>query len=145
MLFTEPIVGFISLYNAFAFGLLFAFFSSYPYVFTEVYHFSDGHVGLAFLSILIGTILAVVTFIIIDKTIYQKSKREAAAQGRMVEPEERLYTSMFGSFGIPATLFWFAWTARTDMHWIAPILAGVPFGWGMCSLFVGTPSMSSPG
>lgn len=42
MLFTEPIVASITVYNAFVFGVLFAFFASYPYVFMHVYNLSSG-------------------------------------------------------------------------------------------------------
>ena len=135
MLVTEPIVSSMSLYNAFVFGVLFAFFDAYPYVFLQVYHFTPGEVGLAFLGLLVGVLSAVVTFAIIDRTLYAKARRKAGA-GRMPPPEERLYSSMVGSFGIPISLFWFAWTARSDVHWIVPILAGIPFGWGIVSLLV---------
>lgn len=33
-------------------------------------------------------------------------------------------------------LFWFAWTARSNIHWISPILAGVPFAFANISLFI---------
>jgi hypothetical protein len=87
-------------------------------------------------------VLAVLTFWILDQTVYQKAKDKA--EGRIPPPEERLYTSMLGSFGIPVALFWFAWTARTDIHWISPVLAGVPFGWGMSCLFVSSPFPTQP-
>jgi MFS family permease len=134
MLVAEPIVMAWALYHSFAFGVLFAFFDSYPYVFIKTYGFTFGQVGLAFLGIAVGTVLAVLTFMIVDKTIYQKKKR-AAAPGRPA-PEERLYTSMLGAFGVPIALFWFAWTARPEVHFMAPIAAGVPFGWGIVTLFV---------
>ena len=118
------------------FGVLFAFFESYPYVFSSVYGFSPGQVGLAFLGIFIGTLLAVVTFGIIDKTVYQKKK--ALCAPAKPPPEERLYTSMLGAFGIPVALFWFGWTARANVHFIVPIAAGIPFGWGVVTLFVST-------
>ncbi|KAI0189894.1 MFS multidrug transporter-like protein [Astrocystis sublimbata] len=135
MLVAEPIVVSWSLYHAFVFGVLFAFFESYPYVFGSVYHFGPGAIGLAFLGITIGTVLAVLTFAIIDKTVYQKRKR-AYAPARP-PPEERLYISMFGAFGVPVALFWFAWTARPGVHYLVPIAAGVPFGWGIVTLFLG--------
>lgn len=106
MLLTEPIVAFISLYVSFAFGVLFAFFDAFPYVFSRVYRFSPGEVGLCFLSIIVGTILAVLTFSILDKTLYAKAKARAPA-GKMPPPEERLYVSMLGSLGIPVGLFWY--------------------------------------
>ena len=135
MLLVEPIVASITLYNAFAFGVLFAFFDSYPYVFEAVYGFDSSQVGLAFIGLLIGTVLAVLTFIVMDKTFYAKARR-AAPPGHPPPPEERLYTAMVGSVGIPLALFWFAWTARSSIHWIVPMLAGIPFGWGIVALFV---------
>jgi MFS family permease len=139
MLVAEPIVTAWALYHSFAFGVLFAFFDSYPYVFIRTYGFTFGQVGLAFLGIAIGTVLAVLTFFVIDKTIYRKIKLEAAP-GRPA-PEERLYTSILGAFGIPIALFWFAWTARMDVHFMVPIAAGIPFGWGIVTLFVSSISL----
>ncbi|KAI1347664.1 MFS multidrug transporter-like protein [Xylaria sp. FL0043] len=135
MLVSEPIVMSWALYHSFVFGVLFAFFESYPYVFGRVYGFSSGQIGLAFLGIFIGNLLAVVTFGIIDKVVYQKKKVLCAPA--KPPPEERLYTSMLGAFGIPVALFWFAWTARADIHFLVPIAAGIPFGWGVVTLFLG--------
>jgi hypothetical protein len=33
-------------------------------------------------------------------------------------------------------LFWFAWGAREDIHWIFPVLSGVPFGCAVLSIFI---------
>lgn len=30
-----------------------------------------------------------------------------------------------------------AWAPGKDVHWIVPVLAGVPFGWGTLTIFVG--------
>lgn len=35
---------------------------------------------------------------------------------------------MLGVLGVPVALFWFGWTARADVHFLAPIAAGIPFG-----------------
>ncbi|KAI1324962.1 MFS multidrug transporter-like protein [Xylariaceae sp. FL0255] len=137
MLVSEPIVTSWALYHAFVFGVLFAFFESFPYVFVKVHHFSEGQIGLAFLGIAIGTVLAVITFAVINKTIYEK-KKMACAPGEKPLPEERLYVSMLGAFGVPVALFWFAWTARLEsIHPLVPIAAGIPFGWGVVTLFLG--------
>jgi hypothetical protein len=55
MLFTEPLVFYLSIYTAFGFAMLFSFFGSYPLVFMEVYHFDIKGTGLAFLGILVGS------------------------------------------------------------------------------------------
>lgn len=43
---------------------------------------------------------------------------------------------MLGSFGVTGGLFWFGWSARPNVHWIVPVLAGVSFGWGNLCIFV---------
>jgi hypothetical protein len=87
--------------------MLFAFFGSYNYVFQEVYHFNQRHIGLAFLGILVGNLLAVMTFLIFDKTLYAKAR--VAAQGHPA-PEHRLYSAMLGSILLPIGLF----VSKTD-------------------------------
>jgi len=31
---------------------------------------------------------------------------------------------------------WFAWAPRPSVHWIVPVLAGIPFGWGALAVFL---------
>jgi len=125
MLLFEPIVGWMSLYVAFVFGILFAFFDAFPYVFGNYYGFSIGQVGLTYLSIIIGFIFAAITFAIIDLTIYAKAKARVKEAGKIPPPEERLYSCMVGSIMLPIALFWFAWSAAHQHHWILPVLAGI--------------------
>lgn len=33
-------------------------------------------------------------------------------------------------------LFWLGWSASPDIHWIVPMLAGIPFGMGFFLIFV---------
>ena len=138
MLFTEPIVAFLSLYIGFNFAVLFAFFAAFPVVFRSVYHFNNGETGLVFLGIGIGCVLAVITCLVTDRLTYQKHYRKALKDERQgkVRPEHRLYPAMMGSIGLPLGLFWFAWTAKQDIHWISPVLATIPFAWGNLCIFV---------
>ncbi|KAF8847566.1 MFS general substrate transporter [Acephala macrosclerotiorum] len=135
MLVSEPIVTFLSIYVAFGFAVIFTFFSSVPYVFGLVYHFDRGNTGLVFLSIALGCTLALPTCIILDRTKYQKEWKRT---GGKVRPELRLWSAMYGAFGLPVSLFWFAWTARSDVHWIIPTVAMVPFAWGNLCIYVST-------
>lgn len=137
MLFVEPIVGFFSLYTAFTFAVLFAFFAAFPIVFHGVYGFTTSQVGLTFLAVGLGVVLAVFTAIACDRILYQKHYRRALSEGRTAAaPEHRLYSAMLGSMGIPIGLFWFGWTARADVHWASPVIAAIPFAWGNLSIFV---------
>ena len=137
MLITEPIVLFMSIYTAFAFAILFAFFPAFPLIFGGVYGFTTSQVGLAFLGVAVGVVTATITALIIDVKLYQGRFRKAVAEGHgVVAPEHRLYAGMFGSFGIPIGIFWFAWTSRASVHWMVPIVGSVFFAWGNLSIFV---------
>ncbi len=137
MIFTEPIVFFMSLYTAFNFSVLYGFFAAFPIVFEGVYHFDAGLSGITFLGIGLGCCIGVVTAIVVDRVWYRKEYKKSHNQGKggVVAPEHRLYVAMMGSFGVPIGLFWFAWTARADVHWISPILASIPFAWGNLCIF----------
>jgi hypothetical protein len=139
MLFSEPIVGFLSLYVAFNFSVLFSFFAAFPYVFESVYGFDTEQSGLVFLAIGVGCSLAVPTVLICDRLLYQPQVRISHEEGRkgVVPPEHRLYPAMMGSFGLPIGLFWLAWTANSGVSWASPVVSAVPFAWGNLSIFIG--------
>lgn len=133
MYFVQPLVAFLSIYTGFSFAMMFSFFGSYNYVFQSVYHFTQKEVGLTFLGILVGFIFAIASFGIFDATLYAKAARKANGHPA---PEYRLYAALLGSFMLPIGLFWFAWAPRKDVHWIVPVMAGVPFGWGSLAIFI---------
>jgi MFS family permease len=143
MLVTEPIVAYFSIYTAFNFSVLFAFFAAFPLVFQspypeiQVYHFNRGQSGLVFLGIGTGAVCCTIAFIIIDRLTYLKKTLAKRATGDMtpLAPEERLQSAMVGAFLLPISLFWFAWTARPSVHWIVPVLATIPFGMGNLMVF----------
>ena len=136
MLFTEPIVSFICLYVAIDFGTLFSFFGGVPYTFGTVYHFTTEQSGLVFISIVIGCVLGLATIMACEVLLYRKQIPNYPPH--RVPPEHRLYPAMFGSFGLPLGLFWFAWTARQDVSWASPAAAIIPFAWGNLCVFVST-------
>ncbi|KAJ4854343.1 major facilitator superfamily domain-containing protein [Trichoderma breve] len=137
LLFTEPIVLFLSLYIGFDFAVLYAFFASLPLVFQKTYGFNSHQNGLVFISLGVGTLIATMTNVLCDRFIYQRKAIEARERGDVghLPPEQRLYPAMMGSLGVAVGLFWFAWTARSDIHWISPVLALIPFNWGNLCIF----------
>ena len=52
-----------------------------------------------------------------------------------VNPESLLLACKIGAISLPVALFWQAWTSRRDVQWMAPIAAGVPFGFGLILIF----------
>ncbi|KAF9766723.1 hypothetical protein IL306_000831, partial [Fusarium sp. DS 682] len=136
MLFCDPITGSICLYVSAEFGTLFSFFAGVPYTFGMVYQFSVEESGLVFLAIVIGCFFGLVTIILCDVFFYRKQVLKY--HPHQVPPEHRLYPSMFGSIGLPISLFWFAWTARPGVSWASPAAAMIVFAWGNLCVFVST-------
>jgi len=133
LIIPQPLVALLSIYTGFSFAMMFSFFGSYNYVFQSVYHFNQREIGLTFLGILVGFIFAIITFGVSDATLYAKASIKASGKPA---PEHRLYSAMLGSVMLPIGLFWFAWAPQKNVHWIVPVLAGLPFGWGSLSIFV---------
>jgi MFS family permease len=106
MFFVEPLVWPTALVQAVSQAILFCFYVAYPLILKGVYQFSDYEVGLAFLPLFIGSLLAVPVVAFFDKTKYQKEKELAAQEGRPVNPEARLYPAMVGCILEPISLFW---------------------------------------
>lgn len=42
-----------------------------------------------------------------------------------------MHLARFGTFLLPVSLFWFAWTSYPSVHWIVPIVASAFFGAGI--------------
>ncbi|KAK5997933.1 Polyamine transporter 4 [Cladobotryum mycophilum] len=133
MCVAEPVAICIGLYTAFSFAMVFSFFGSYAYVYTKVYHFNMRQIGLCYIPVIIGFLFAVATFGFFDATKYRK---EAIRTNNRVAPEFRLYSALVGCWLVPIGLFWYAWAPHENVHWIVPVLAGFPFGWGTLANFL---------
>lgn len=101
MLLFEPIVLLYSIYNAFTFSVLFAFFEAYPIVFVEYYHFNLWQYGLTFSGIGLGVLLGAVGAILVDRLYYQKLVRQGGERIKTRGPEQRLYIGMIGDLCLP--------------------------------------------
>ena len=130
MLTTEPIVGFVCLYASFQFALLYTFVVASQYVFMTVYQFSLSEQGLSFLGFLTGVIVSPIPTFALDRYVYhvkfadfKEVNKDVNSGAAEFPPEHRLYGAMIGSGILPTGMFWFAWTARSDIHWICPIAA----------------------
>ena len=136
MIVTEHILLLMSLYIALIYGLLYAFFFSFPVVFGENYAWNDGLVGLTFCSVLIG--LAIALFV--TPRIERDYLRRAAAKGGHADPEDRLPGMMIGCWFVPISLFIFGWTSPPAVmpgggNWVGPVSSGIPFGFGMVIIY----------
>ncbi|EKV11955.1 MFS multidrug transporter, putative [Penicillium digitatum] len=132
LLFCEPIVLLFSIYMAIIYGTLYMLFAAYPIVFQDIRGWGEGIGGLAFLGILVGMIMAVMYKF---PENFRYAKKCSQTTDRLA-PELRLPPSMVGGIALPIGLFWFAWTNSPNIHWMASVAAGAPFGFGMVLVFL---------
>ena len=134
MFIHEPLVFFSCLYMAFVYAIFYVFLQSYPVIYEETYGFSAGLTGLTFLPIGIGSVIAIVCSVTWD-SILQRAEHRGAVWTRRGEAR-RLPPAFIAGPCIVVALFWCGWTARRDVHWMVPILAGIPFGAGYLLIFM---------
>ena len=134
MLFTEPILFFITLYNAFIYGMVYLFLSAYPIVFADGYGMAPGVAELPYFGLVIGQFLGG-AYCIFEERTYNRKMRES---GGKVIPENRLPPMLVGGIAFPIGLLWFCWTGNyhRTVHWIVPTVSGLFTGFGLISIFV---------
>lgn len=133
LLFMEPIVLLLSLFNAIVYGTLYMSFAAFPIVFEQQRHWSLGLGGLSFIGIGVGIFLGIL-YSGWDNKRYAKV---SAKHNGHAPPEARLPPVMLASVFIPVGLFWFAWTNSPSIHWSVSIIGTIPFGFGMTLVFIG--------
>lgn len=133
MLFTEPILLFVTIYNAFIYGMLYLFLSAYPIVFGKGYGMPLGVAELPYFGLIIGELLGGVFCIYSEGDYINKMK---AADGRVI-PENRLPPMLVGGVVFPIGLLWFCWTGNyhEHVHWIVPTVSGLFTGFGLITIF----------
>lgn len=137
--FQEPICLVLNAYTALICVLLFAWLESFPIVFRGIYGFNQGEVGLAFLGLLCGAILALCLFFM---WFYMTESKKFDSNCRRI-PEKRFIPLMAGCWLIPISLFVFGWGANPHVHWIVPIIGSGLFSIGGFSVFVSSFLLSS--
>ncbi|PLB48750.1 MFS transporter [Aspergillus steynii IBT 23096] len=136
MLLTEPIVALCSLYSSLNFSVLFCFLASIPLVFTNVYDFTPGQCGLVFVSLALGCVVGCIALLATD--YYTRARHRRNHPGGNPPPEQVLWPAMLASPLMPASLFWFAWTSTSHVHWMSSIVAIGLFGCSDIMIFVAT-------
>ncbi|KAK3987503.1 fluconazole resistance protein 1 [Cladorrhinum sp. PSN332] len=133
MLFLSPLVFFISLYIAFAYGTLYLLFTTIPMVFMETYGWDVGVTGLVYLSLGVGNIggWGYVTARS-DKDVVRRTK----ANDGVFVPEFRLPITIWFSLFVPMTFFWYGWSTHFHTHWIVPVLGLFPFTFGIVGILL---------
>lgn len=109
LLFGEPMVLNLSLLSAMLLGILYLFFGAFPLIFQTNHGFTLSQVGLSFLGLLIGMVLAIASDPIWRwnyKRIQRNREKETGTEG-IVEPELRLPPTIVGAQFVWLGLFLF--------------------------------------
>jgi hypothetical protein len=134
MLFLSPIVASMCTYIAVMYGMLYILFTTFTFVFEEVYHFSTSIVGLAFLGSGVG-MFAGLLFV---STVSDKIIKAKQASGQTVKPEDRLPRIITGPacLCMPTGLIIYGWATEKGIHWIVPQIGTAIIGLGMISILM---------
>jgi multidrug resistance protein len=131
LLGTQIIVQVLALYMAYLYGLMYLVLSTFPRLWSDVYHESVGIGGLNYCSLGVGFFLGTQICAPLQDRIYRELKARNNGVGK---PEFRVPLMIPGAILVPVGLFWYGWTAEKDTHWILPnigaalIAAGVIIG-----------------
>lgn len=129
----EPICIFWNIYIALVYGVLYLSFVAYPIVFSDLRGWSPGITGLAYCGIGIGGLIMISSEPLIRRMI--NAHKPDPATGKP-PPEAMISIVCISAFCVPVGELIFAWTCTPNVHWIAPIIAGIPFGAGNCGIFI---------
>ncbi|KAH7921993.1 MFS general substrate transporter [Leucogyrophana mollusca] len=121
-------------WTALLLGILYLAFQAFPVIFMDNHDFNIQSTGLTFIGIGIGMFSGISTQPIWNRIF----AREAAKFDGKAPPETRLIMGQVGGILVPLSLFWLAFTTYPHVHWIAPIIASIPFGTGIYFVFTST-------
>ena len=84
-------------------------------------------------EILIGCFIVIGTEPLLRRMINSHKKDPETGK---VPPEAMVSVVCIAAVLVPVGELWFAWTCVPPVHWIWPILAGIPFGMGNTAIFI---------
>lgn len=130
---SEPMVLLINLYTSLLYTIMFLWFTAFPLVFENLYHFTLVELGTSYLGVLVGVLLGATIFIVIIYHVY--TKRHLGEKKATITPEVFMPAAIYGSIWIPTGVFIFAWTSKKSVHWMVPIIGGFIFSHGTFIVF----------
>ncbi|GAD98239.1 hypothetical protein PVAR5_6930 [Paecilomyces variotii No. 5] len=115
----DPGVMFTNIYTSLVYGIYYSFFEVFPLVYPPIYQFSLGLTGTTFVCIIPGCMVGIAIYVAYQFfwLIPDIKKNGLRAQ------EHRLVPSLYAVFFPTISLFIFAWTTRSSIHWIVSVIA----------------------
>ncbi|CAG8054691.1 unnamed protein product [Penicillium nalgiovense] len=114
--FLDPAILFLNCYTSLTYGIYYSFFEAFPIVYQGIYGFNLGEMGLAFLAIVVGTIISFAVYNLYIYKIFTPKSRGPR------KPEDVLVPALIACFGPSIGLLLFGWAANPNVHWIVPTI-----------------------
>ena len=130
--FTEPILLLNGLWMIMVWILMFILLKGYNYIFSDIYHTSEGVTGLCFVGLAVGLLISSCTVPLIYLCLRSRFHRP---QVDNVAPEHRLWYGLVAAPFVPASLLWMGFTAKPEISIWSPLMASVVLGYGMLGVF----------
>jgi len=136
MFLTEPIVLVLSLLSGFSDALIFMFVQSYSIVYGQ-WGFTIPQVGLAFIAIGVGYVIAWLSFLPAIKR--NMKNRENHPDDERMQYEDRLWWLLYTAPCLPIGLIGFAWTIQgPPIHWIGSMVFAAIVGIANYAIYMAT-------
>ncbi|KAL5425111.1 hypothetical protein PMIN04_002775 [Paraphaeosphaeria minitans] len=110
----DPSIAFTAVYTALVYAIFYSFFEAFPLVYETLYHFNAGEMGLTFLAVTAGVVVAIAAY---WAYVFRVVEPEIRRSG-LGAPERRLIPALVVTWLVPAGLLLFAWSSRADIHWV---------------------------
>ncbi|KAI0074370.1 MFS general substrate transporter [Panus rudis PR-1116 ss-1] len=124
----------LDIWLALILGIVYLASQAFPIIFAEGHGFKPGSLGLTFIGLNIGFIIALSTQPLWNRyQVYLVRKF-----GGNPPPEIWLKMGQLGAVLTPIGLYIMAFTTFNNVHWIGPIIGSVPFGTGICYVYTST-------
>lgn len=140
LLITEPIVSACSGYLALCYSIYYISFQAFPIIFVQLYDLSPGQCGLVQLTIAAGCVLTLPVYWAYNEIWLRRRRMEDQLSIKRQKPNSaehyRLPLACLGGPLFVVSLFWLGWSARKDVPFVVPMLAGIPFGMGFMCTFI---------
>ncbi|EIM92287.1 MFS general substrate transporter [Stereum hirsutum FP-91666 SS1] len=132
MIVLEPMVGVLTLYNSFAYGILYLLFGAVPIVYEEKRGWNPLVGSLPFLAVLVGTLTAAMVNIYYSSHVFAPYLEK---HGGRAPPERRLPPMMLGAITFPVGFFLLGWTSDPSINWFPSVLGLAFIGMSFLLIF----------
>ncbi|KAF8494535.1 major facilitator superfamily domain-containing protein [Gautieria morchelliformis] len=132
MIIHEPVVFALTLYNSFAYGILYLLFAAVPIIYEQHRGYNTLVGSLPFLGVMLGTFIAAAINIWYSQVVFAPLSVKHEGQ---VDPEKRLPPMMIGSIAFPVGFFLLGWTYNPSIHWFPSVLGLVFIGMSFLLIF----------